>query len=201
MLTAADRKFVQEHLNADLHRLLLSARRYQGVDVPACVAQIEALQKIRTKLPTWYRFDLELPPLLSVEQASSESTARFKSGLFFGKNMADLTGGMGADTCFFSRQFEQVFYVERNPGLAALARHNFATMGMANIQVAETTAEAFLENTAAHFDLLYLDPARRADRHRRVIQLADCEPNVLALREMLLDRTDRVLLKTAPLLD
>ncbi|MFN0013591.1 MAG: THUMP-like domain-containing protein, partial [Saprospiraceae bacterium] len=57
------------------------------------------------------------------------------------------------------------------------------------------------ENTAEHFDLLYLDPARRADRHRRVFQLADCEPNVLALREMLLDRADRVLLKTAPLLD
>ncbi|MEQ1746197.1 MAG: hypothetical protein ABMA02_12280, partial [Saprospiraceae bacterium] len=157
MLTAADRKFVQEHLNADLHRLLLSARRYPDVTVPACVAQIEALQKMRTKLPAWFRFDLEMPPLLSVEQASSEPTARFKSALFSGKKMADLTGGMGADTYFFSQQFEHVTYVECNLELASLARHNFAALSAANIRVAETTAEAFLETTTEHFDLLYLD--------------------------------------------
>jgi len=201
MLTAADRKFVRDHLNDDLHRLLLSAQRYPGVAVQACVAQIEALRKVRLKIPAWFRFELDMPPLLSVEQASSEAAARFKSTLFSGKKMADLTGGMGVDAYFFAQQFEQVTYVERNPELIALTRHNFAALGAANIRVVETDSEAFLKTTTEHYDLLYLDPARRADRHRRVFQLADCEPNVPALREMLLAHGDRVLVKTAPLLD
>jgi len=201
MLTIADRQFVREHFDDDVHRLLLAAQRFPGVSVPACVAQMEALRKVRPKIPAWFRFDLELPPLLSVEQASSERTARFKAALFPGKKMADLTGGMGVDAYFFAQQFEQATYVERNPELAALARHNFGVLGAANIRVVEADAEAFLKTTAERFDLLYLDPARRADRHRRVFQLTDCEPDVLALREMLLDCADRVLLKTAPMLD
>lgn len=201
MLTIADRQFVREHFGDDVHRLLLAAQRFPGVSVPACVAQMEALRKVRPKIPAWFRFDLELPPMLSVEQASSERTALLKSTLFPGKKMADLTGGMGVDAYFFAQQFEQVAYVERNPELTALARHNFAALGAANIRVVEADAGAFLKTTADRFDLLYLDPARRADRHRRVFQLADCEPNVLALREMLLERADRVLVKTAPILD
>lgn len=201
MRTDADRKFVRDYLNADLHRLLLSAQRFPGVAVQACVAQIEALRKVREKIPSWFRFDLEMPPLLSVEQASSEAAARFKSTLFSGKKMADLTGGMGVDAYFFAQQFEQVAYVEHNPELVALARYNFAALGAANIRVVESDAETFLKTGADRYDLLYLDPARRADRHRRVFQLADCEPNVPALREMLLARADCVLVKTAPLLD
>ncbi|MBL7798575.1 MAG: hypothetical protein JNJ90_18915 [Saprospiraceae bacterium] len=201
MLTATDRKFVRDYLNADLHRLLLSAKRYPGVAVQACVAQIEALRKVREKIPAWFLFDLDMPPLLSVEQASSEAAARFKSTLFSGKKMADLTGGMGVDAYFFAQQFEQVAYVERNPELVALAHHNFAALDAANVRVEETDAETFLKTGADRYDLLYLDPARRADRHRRVFQLADCEPNVPVLREMLLARADRVLVKAAPLLD
>ncbi|MBK8965881.1 MAG: hypothetical protein IPM36_04230 [Lewinellaceae bacterium] len=133
MLTPADRQFIQDHLQADLHRLLLSANRYPGVQVPVAVAQIEAFRKVREKIPSWFRFDLIMPPVRSVEQASSEETARFKAGLFSGKAMADLTGGMGVDSWFFSRQFNQVVYVEQQPQLVEIARHNFDVLGARNI--------------------------------------------------------------------
>ncbi|MBK8965882.1 MAG: hypothetical protein IPM36_04235 [Lewinellaceae bacterium] len=55
--------------------------------------------------------------------------------------------------------------------------------------------------TDQHFDLIYLDPGRRHEQKGKVFQLADCAPNVLELRTELLQKSDRVLLKTAPMLD
>lgn len=193
--------FVRTHLDDDLSRLLLSAHRYPGIAVQDAVRQIAALRKIRAKIPDWYRFDLVFPPQLSVEQASSEQTARFKAGLFSGRQMADLTGGMGVDTYFFSEQFERVIYVEQNPLLVEAARHNFGALGRTNIFPVQADAEEFLQETDAPFDLLYLDPARRDESQSRVYQLSDCRPNVLEIKELLLSRAPRVLLKVAPLLD
>lgn len=201
MLTPAEKQFVQAHFDADLHRLALSAGRFPEVRMPVVVAQIEAFRKVREKIPSWFRFDLVLPPALSVEQASSESCARFKGGLFSGRLMADLTGGMGVDAYFFSQSFERVVYVEQNPDLFLLARHNFDVLGAANINAIAEKAEHFLAQNDTHFDLLYLDPARRDQHSRRVVQLDDCQPNVLDLLPAMLQFADRVLLKTAPMLD
>lgn len=201
MLNIATRNFIREHAGDDPARLALAARRYPDVDVPAAVVQVEALQKIRTKIPSWYRFDLTFPARLSVEQSSSEQTARFKAGMFSGGRMADLTGGMGVDAYFFAQQFRQVMYVEQNPELVALARSNFTALGADNIEVAHADAEQFLQTTTDSFDLFYLDPARRDDRLRRVFRLADCTPNVPRLLPLLLGRAPRVLIKAAPLLD
>ncbi|MBK6931802.1 MAG: hypothetical protein IPH12_13445 [Saprospirales bacterium] len=201
MLSNAERQFIREHFEEDVHRLLLSASRYPGISMPVVANQIEALRKVRGKAPSWFRFDLEFPPLLSVEQASSEAAARFKAGLFSGHSMADLTGGMGVDACFFAQQFQRVTYVEAQPDLVALARRNFDVLGLRNINAIQAEAEIFLQQTADSFDLLYLDPSRRAARSRRVFQLADCRPDVPALRDKLLETAARVLVKTAPLLD
>lgn len=201
MLPESVQHFIREHLQEDPVRLLLSAHRYPGIPMPQAVAQIEALRKVQHKIPSWYRFDLEFPAALSLEQASSETTACFKARLVSGRQMADLTGGMGVDAYFFAQQFEQVTYVERNPGLAALARQNFATLGATGIRVVEADALDFLQQNTASFDLIYLDPARRDAPGRRVFQLSDCQPDILALQATLLQKAPQVLLKTAPMLD
>ena len=201
MLSVADRQFVQAHLDEDPSGLLLSARRFPGVQVPLAVAQIEALRKVRFKVPSWYRFDLDFPPVISVEQASSEQTARFKAGLFTGHSMADLTGGMGVDAFFFAQHFDRVRYIEQNPELVAIARHNFARLGASNLECVESSAEAFLTSHTGGLDLIYIDPARRDDRQGRVFRLEDCKPNILKIRDLLLNAAPRVLIKTAPLFD
>jgi hypothetical protein len=200
MSPASIQQFIREHTDSDPHRLLISAHRYPGVPMPYVVRQLEALRKVRDKIPTWHNPALQFPPLLSVEQASSERAARFKTSLFSGKKMADLTGGMGVDAFFWATQFERVTYVEQNAALAELAQHNFAALGATNITCACSPAEDFLKNSE-NFDLLYLDPARRDAQQRKVFLLEDCQPDVLALRDTLLDRAPQVLLKTAPLLD
>ncbi len=201
ILTGKERDFARRHLDADLAGLVLSAHQYPDIAVRNVVPCIAALRKLRIKVPLWFRFDLDIPPALSVEQASSEIAARFKASLFSGQRMLDLTGGVGVDAFFWSASFEEVFYVERDPELAESARHNFALLGAKNIRVLTAEAESFLHFGTDTFDLIYLDPARRDENRQRMFRLEECSPNVLTLRERLLQRAPRVLIKAAPLLD
>lgn len=203
--------FVWEHRNDDPHRLALSAKKHaltmggaSDQEVPPMAfiaAQVQALQKIRTKIPTWYRPGLHFPLSISVEQASSERTARFKAGLLSGRKMADLTGGLGVDAFFFSQRFESLVYVEEKSTLVTAARHNFAQLGAQNVLFEHHSAADFLSQTKEQFDLIYLDPARRDGHGGRVVRLEDCTPDVLEIKSLMLQKSARVLLKTAPMLD
>ena len=212
--------FIWQHREDNPRQLALSAKKYppsfahsgKGLTVgnaapdenfliSEVAAQVQALQKIRHKIPSWYRVGMDFPLALSLEQASSERTARYKAGLFSGQNMADLTGGLGVDSFFFSRQFGSLTYIDQNAELLLAARKNFALLGVSNVHFEHTSAENFLEKTNENFDLIYLDPARRDERKGKVFQLADCSPDILKIKELLLKKSPRVLLKTAPLLD
>jgi len=193
--------FIWQHREDDPRQLALSAKKYPDILISASVIQIQALQKIRTKIPIWYQPGMEFPLAISLEQASSEHTARFKAGLFSGKKMADLTGGLGVDSFFFSQQFDSLTYVEQNAELLAAVRNNFAQLGTSNVHFEHRSAEDFLDKTNENFELIYLDPARRDERKGKVFQLADCSPDVLKIKDLMLKKSPCVLLKTAPLLD
>lgn len=193
--------FIWQHREDDPRQLALSGRKYPGVPVAEVAAQVQALQKIRHKIPGWYLPGLYHPFPLSVEQSSSEATARFKAALFKTAKVLDLTGGMGVDASFFAREAEQLTYVEQNAELLEAARHNFTALGIRNVQWFSGSAEAFLQGHTGSWDLIYLDPARRHEQKGKVFQLADCSPDVLQLQFLLLSRAPRVMIKTAPLLD
>ncbi len=194
--------FILQHIEAaDLHRLLLSAQRYPDVDVPYAVAQIEALRKVKDKIPLWYNTQLRFPPGLSVEQSSSERTARFKASLFSGARIADLTGGMGIDSYFWANSFQHLDYVEQSAELCALANHNFGVLGAHNIAVHHADAADFVARTPQNYDLIYMDPARRDQHKNRVFLLTDCTPDIVALQEPLSRISDKILVKTSPMMD
>ena len=194
-------EFIQKNMEADLQQLLLSASKYPDIPVPFAVNQIAALRKVKAKIPSWFLPEMRFPPMISVEQSSSELTARFKTSLFSGCRMADLTGGMGVDSFFWAKSFDQVDYVEQFTEIAEAANHNFSVLKQGNIAVHAQNAEQFLEQNSNHYDLIYLDPARRDDRNNRVFQLADCQPDIIQLSDKLLARSNQVLVKTAPMLD
>ncbi|MGB3777685.1 MAG: class I SAM-dependent methyltransferase [Tunicatimonas sp.] len=202
-LTSPDvQHFMREHALDDPHQLALQAHRYPDLPIPAIAEQLQARRKAQPKLPEWWATEgLIFPPTLSMEQCSSEAMARYKSSLLRGQRLVDLTGGAGVDTYYLSQSFAQTDYVEQNEGLANLAQHNFSVLGASSVRVHAVTAEAFLNNLSEPVDVIYLDPARRDAQARRVFQLADSTPDVLALQDELLTKATNVLLKTAPLLD
>ena len=195
-------KFIDDHLNDDPATLMLRASKYPAWPMKAIVEQIQSKSKAKRKLPTWFRTPgIIYPPLLSMEQCSSEQTAKYKANLATGhKKMADLTGGFGVDFSAFAKFFQECHYVERNEELGTIVLHNFACLGFKNTHVHTDDSTNFLTENE-NFDLIYLDPARRGDRDQKVVRLEDCEPNVIDLLPTLLTKSKQVILKTSPLLD
>jgi 16S rRNA G966 N2-methylase RsmD len=204
-LTEAERRFIGQHLTADVSQLLLHPpSTAANLDLKKIAVQLTARQKARDKLPGWYdNHALIFPPPVSVEQASSEQAARYKASLVNGSSLADLTGGMGVDTQAFAARVGGVQYVEQNPDLANLAAHNLPVLGATNVQIHAKNGLDFINCYAERFDWLYLDPHRRNGQGGRVVLLSDCEPNLLAAGVLaaLLAKTNRVLLKTSPMID
>lgn len=124
-----------------------------------------------------------------------------EDGPFF---IADLTGGLGVDSWAFAEVADAVLYNEMNPLLSRAAKHNFPLLGAHNITVRNLKLEpGGLQNILQGFhpDLLFLDPARRASDGRKVFRLEDCQPDVLKLRDELLEVCPRMLLKLSPMAD
>lgn len=192
--------FINRHQHDDPVMLMLQSKKYPHLPFKAVVQQIQSRQKARQKLPEWFATKgILFPPPLSLEQCSSEITAKYKAGLLSGKAMADLTGGGGVDAYYLHRSFEKVDYVEQSPLLCEVARHNFRLFSAA-ITVHNETAAEYLASLKC-VDLLYLDPARRDPEDKKVFLLQDCEPNVVALQHDLLQKANVVMVKTSPILD
>ena len=193
------KQFIRENLNADVPTRALE-KAPVGTDVSLALRQIEARQLLRKKVPSWSENeDLVFPAHLSIEQCSSEASAKYKATLLQGQTFADLTGGLGIDTYFISQHFEQADYVERQTELCDLARRNFEVL-KANVKVWNETAEAYLEHCDPK-DCIFIDPARRDEHGRKTVSISDCTPDVTAIQDLLLQKAGKVMVKLSPMLD
>lgn len=194
-------QFIQEHQQDDVRQLALQAKKYPLVDMPAAILQIAGGQIAAEKIPSWKAVDgIRYPRHLSMEQCSSELTARYKAGLAKGETMTDLTGGFGIDCAFLAAGFRQATYVERQEELCEIASHNFPLLGLNHITVCHADGVKHLE-AMLPVDCLFIDPARRNEQGGKTIAIADCEPDVAALEELLLSKARQVIIKLSPMLD
>lgn len=164
--------------------------------------QIAARKKAKSKLPTWFANQkVVFPPTLSLEQASSEITAKYKSQLITGNLLIDLTGGMGIDCSFFINHSKSIIYVEQKTELVEITKYNFNQLGIQNATFFNANSLDFIQQFDSNADWIYLDPARRDNCQNKVFRIADCEPNVLQIKEDLFKISDNILIKFSPLLD
>ena len=193
--------FINAHLNDDVNKLALS-KFPDDIDKLFVIRQIQARQLLKKKLPSWSENDeLLFPKRLSLEQCSSELTAKYKRTISRkdAKSLIDLTGGMGVDTSFLSDNFDETIYVESQAELCELAEHNFKVLKK-NIKVVNAKAEDFLTQ-CGEVDCIYLDPARRDEYGRKMVSLHDCSPDVAELQDLLFEKTNTVIVKLSPMLD
>ena len=236
------REFIRNHRTDDVRDLALHAKRTPDLDLPWALDQIAGWQTARSKLPRWADTDgIIYPPHLSMEQCSSEPTARYKAELA-ARLMAsdgapaqsdatahaqsepsddlsyhtsttetaapaprrgrliDLTGGFGVDFSTMARDFAQAVYVERQPDLCAIARHNLALLGLGDAKVVNADAASFLA-TAEDADIIVIAPARRDEHGGRTFAIADCTPDILCMLDLLTAKAGHVLVKLSPMLD
>lgn len=154
-LSAATRDFIHDHWEANTKTLALQGKRFPQVDMAVALCQIQGRQTAKQKIPSWYaREEIRYPRHLSLEQCSSEATARYKASLFQGNTLTDLTGGLGIDCAFLAEHFREVHYVEQQPELCRLAIHNFSVLGLTQIAVHESDSIVYLKkNAACRYDL------------------------------------------------
>lgn len=194
-------EFIKEHRSEDVRTLALQAKRFPKVNMLEAVTQIEGWQQAREKLPTWAAVDgIIYPPKISMEQCSSEQTAKYKASLIKGERFADLTGGFGIDFSYIARGFNEAYYIERNKKLCDIATANFTLMGLDQAKVMNGNCEEQFASLP-QLDWIFIDPARRDGDGRKVVALSDCEPNVVELEERLLSKADKVMIKCSPMLD
>lgn len=221
--------FVCKHANDDVRKLALSAKRAEGLDLSFALDQIAGRQKARTKLPSWYalaalgeRVDeahfLVFPPHISMEQCSSEQTAKYKKSMLDrllpsilahpcsrNSHFIDITGGFGVDFSFLAQGFAEATYVERQEHLCEIARHNFPLLGLpqANVICKELDSPLLLPSLRAALQetIVFIDPARRDTNGNRTYAIGDCTPNILDFIGELLNRTAVVMVKLSPMLD
>ena len=204
-LSETTKKFIRDHAGDKLPELLLSASRYPGVNVKEAVVQIKARNRIRDKLPSWYRDDrLYFPSTLAVEQCSSELTAMYKQRFVQVADwVCDLTGGLGVDSYFFAQKASRVTYVEREEAYCDAARNNFQFLKANPVEIIHADAIELVANSderIAGVDVFYLDPDRRGTGNKRLFAISDCEPDLTKIIS-LLQKQCRLIVKLSPMLD
>ena len=201
-ISSTTQAFIEEHLNDDLTKLRLRRDSFPEVDFEFAINQINGQKKATGKLPTWASTaGILYPAPLSLEQCSSELTARFKASLVKGKTLIDLTGGFGVDSYFLSANFEQLIFVEQNQDLLDIAQHNFQLLDFRCIWYINQEGISFLHRFPKKADWMYIDPARRHDKKGKVFLLEDCEPDVLSNQGLFLEKAENVLIKLSPMFD
>ena len=193
--------FIREHSSDDVRALALQAKKYPDIDMPTAITQIAGRQVAAEKIPSWREMEeIWYPKHLSLEQCSSETTARYKARLFQGDSLTDLTGGFGIDCSFLAAGFKSATYVERQEELCEIAAHNFPIPNLNHINVRNEDGVAYLQ-TMSPVDCIFLDPARRNEHGGKTVAISDCEPDVAGLEELLLSKAKRIMVKLSPMLD
>ena len=197
-------EFILNHRTDDVRALALK-KAPEGVDMGWCLQQIEGWQLACRKLPRWAGTEgIWFPPKLSMEQCSSEQTALYKERLVMRllpleeqrHTCMDLTGGFGIDFSYMARSFAHAIYVEQQPHLCDIARHNMPLLGLQHADIlCQQTAPA------GQASLIYLDPARRDTAGRKTVAIEDCTPNVVELQDELLQQSPLLIIKLSPMLD
>lgn len=196
------REFIQKHLEDDTVGLLLSAHKYEGIDVAFAVEQIEARRRLRTKLPEWYgNAELVMGGRVAAEQCSSEVVARYKRGIIEGESLCDMTGGMGVDFWYMSEGMKKAVYTERQENLCEVARHNFSVLADGKHPEAEVRCGDGRLMPIPQVDVIYVDPARRSEDGGRVYAIEDCEPDVTVWQDELMRHARMVMVKLSPMVD
>lgn len=208
------RDFILEHADDDTAALILGRAKWHDLDIGKAVTAIECRRKIRSKLPDWYAEpDIIYPDTLCTEQCSSSFTARYKAEVISGASggscrIADLTGGLGADSLAFARCGATVLYNEMEPSRAEAAERNFATLGATDIRILSEEVRPAADG--GHFwqvfkefapDVVYLDPARRSSTGGKVFLLEECSPDILTLLPDLMRICGRIAVKLSPMAD
>lgn len=206
MMDENTKLYIKNHLNDDVFQLALDNKR-TDIDIQLALRQISGYQILKRKVPAWTEFDNLLYPVhLSLEQCSSENTAKFKakviSDLFSDKEytLLDMTCGFGVDAYYISQNASSAILIEKDKELSEITKHNFEFFNR-HAEVINCDAEEFLKTNSNKYDIVFIDPARRGKNGEKVVLLENCTPNILLMIPEIKKITNYLAIKLSPMFD
>ena len=172
--------------------------------------QITYREKIARKYPSLSSLGIFLPEGITYEQSSGEATARYKADTFAPSPfLVDGTGGLGIDFSHLARRTQRAIYLEQNKDFATAAQYNIPRLmgesySPSRIEIQQGSLLDKLESLVQEgMEMLYFDPARRAQEGARTYALADTEPSPIEVCHTLqrLNYRGRILIKISPMED
>ena len=193
--------WITENLQADIPELAMKKSLFSTLEMRELVQQVQGRRVASKKFELLDRTGAVFPPKINLEQTSSATTAKYKSGLISGGTLIDITGGFGIDSLYFSEKCKRVIHVESNKELQSIAAHNFQLLGKNNLESIAGDGVEYLRNFDGCVDAIYVDPSRRDEEKNRVFLLNDLQPVLPQIIDLLWEKTNVVLIKLSPLID
>lgn len=198
------RNFIENHIHESIDSIFL---KYHNKPLPFslefAVAQIKGRQKGKLKLSNFISNpNFLFPDLIAVEQASDQLIAEFHASLIpSGCSVLDLTAGLGIDALTLSITNHPTSAIEINPLKAEILQHNSSLFPDSNLNVICGDAIEWLKTHNNQFDAIFVDPARRGEQNKRIYSLRDSQPNIIENYDLIMNHTNRLIIKGSPLLD
>ncbi len=198
--------FLHQQCDADVRNLALKKPPSLEWPYALILDQIKTRQKAKNKAPDLYKTSGFIFPSADVfEQASSSACANYKASLVSGTSFVDLTAGCGIDGFALAKRFKEGALIEKDFDTYEVLAHNLTVLKKLNyfsglLSSHHKTAEDFLHELK-HCDLIYIDPQRREKGRKGVFDLKSCAPDIVSLLPVLLQKSNRVMIKTSPVLD
>lgn len=198
-------EFLRAHAHEDATTLALQYSGKTEFDLKLVLTQIKLRKKAMKKLPDWVSAGClfaETP----LEQCSSQHTAVWKAGkvstLLHPSRILDCNAGLGVDSYAFSGIAKQVISIEKSEALHRLSLYNYPKLGISNISAYSGDVKIWLkEHPDQTFDLVYVDPDRRAEGKGKNADLNLSEPSPESLQHILKGRYRNMLIKLSPAFD
>lgn len=199
-------RFIDEHAGDNPSELMLKYKGNPDVrnfDLTDAVLQIESRKKYRKKLsPFISNREFLFPDSISGEQCTDYRVALYHSEIFGnGNKILDMTAGLGIDAMTLALSSNHVTAFEQSENKCNVLRHNVSTLGIEHLDVICGDSTYFINESKKSFDIIFIDPARRSNDHKRTYSFNDCQPDILPIFDQLLDKSKRVIVKASPLLD
>ena len=196
-------KWIEEHQDEDVPKLRLRYHKQMTEELDFAIVQIECRRKASKKLSeTLQNKQFVFPTTLSAEQCTSDLLSAFHATMIDDDvSMVDLTCGLGIDVYHFAQRAKSITAIERNLEIAQAVKYNAGILGFNNINVQNADCCEFIKNTESHFDVAFIDPARRGNSGKRLFALSDCEPDIIAIFNDIKKKCDKLIIKASPMLD
>ncbi len=196
-------EFIKLHDQDDVVALALRKAPDPLWGYASILDQIKVRQKARLKSPDLYDADgIIFPKNELYEQSSSSACAAYKASLTKGGSFIDFTAGAGIDAYYFSNNFNESVFIERDIYSAELLEHNMKLL-LKNSQFEIYNGDAldYLNGLDKKTDFVFIDPQRRENGRKAIFDFSSCSPDIMLMLPILKDKVKTAMVKASPVLD